>query len=372
MNFLDIIRKVEKYMEIITEKSFVIDLIIAVALSLALPRPVWLMVTSPPSSGKTEMLRLISSLDDYHSLTNISNRFLFSGHPDAEGGYMIRQVKEKGILAFPDFTTILSLNANQRAEILNQLRVIYDGRAGRGTGIDTGPVNEWVGKVGLIACVTQVIEIIKSIGNDLGERCLYYNYLPNFPCQPMVSRTAEQENIRNEIPDMVKDFISEKIKLVNGITVSDDLNETIFKLVSFIAKGRAAVNRDSYTREITNVYDPEQPYRLNESLTSLYKSLAVIHPDDGDRIKKILQQVSYSSIPYMRLKILELLATNDTQLKIDSFKDVLRVSDTVIRRHVEDMEAQKLVKKVNLHGSTTNQIVLHEEFGDLVKLVISA
>ncbi len=83
------------------ENDYIVDLLLAVALSKETDRPLWLMIVAPPSSGKTEMLRLISTNPEYHQIPSLTPRFLFSGHPTAQGGYMLREVGKKGILCIP-------------------------------------------------------------------------------------------------------------------------------------------------------------------------------------------------------------------------------------------------------------------------------
>ncbi len=174
--FKNIIEEVKKHLFLEGESEYIIDLYLAVALSIHLERPVWLMIVAPPSSGKTELLNLIKGIEHYHPLGNITPKTLFSNHPLASGGYMFREVKEKGLLVFSDFTTILSQNSKNRNEIFNQLRIIFDGEASVASGIDTQKGRLWKGKVGVLATVTEAMERIKETQNDLGERFLYYNH----------------------------------------------------------------------------------------------------------------------------------------------------------------------------------------------------
>ena len=203
----DIRSGVEKYMVMGPENDYIVDLLLAVALSKETDRPLWLMIVAPPSSGKTEMLRLISTNPEYHQIPSLTPRFLFSGHPTAQGGYMLREVGKKGILAFPDFTTVLSMSSANRREIFNQLRVIHDGEAGRGTGIDIGEAKIWKGKVAVVACVTDTIERIREQSNDLGERFLYYRYNPKDPEYAEISSRISPDRARLTVQRNVKRFV---------------------------------------------------------------------------------------------------------------------------------------------------------------------
>lgn len=170
ITFREIADNIKKYLILEGKDEYIIDLILATAMSIDTERPVWLMIVAAPSSGKTEILNILSKVKQVHLLYNITPRFLFSGHRDARGGYMLRQVKKRGVLLFPDFTTILSMNSRARNEIFNQLRVIYDGKAGLGTGIDEGKAKTWTGMDTVISNVTESIERIKNRQSDMGKR----------------------------------------------------------------------------------------------------------------------------------------------------------------------------------------------------------
>ena len=273
ITFNEILTAIKKYMILEGQDEHIIDLLLATALSLELNRPIWLMIIAPPSSGKTELLNTLTKLENYHPLHNLTPKFLFSGHPLAQGGYMNRKVKERGLLAFPDFTTVLSLDSKPRNIIFNQLRVIYDGKAGLGTGIDSGNYNTWEGKIALIALVTEAIEKLKEKSSDLGERFLYYNYFSKELDEESFVNRQMNDPLKKFVPDSVLEFISSRTKLITQKSVSEEEIKWIFRLAKFIAYGRATVERDGYKREISNIHQPEKPFRIFTALEGLYKSL---------------------------------------------------------------------------------------------------
>ena len=71
----------------------------------------------------------------------------------ATGG-LLREIGEFGVIVLKDFTTILSMHRESRAEILAALREIYDGEWTRSVGSEGARTLHWKGKVGLVAAST--------------------------------------------------------------------------------------------------------------------------------------------------------------------------------------------------------------------------
>ena len=337
ITFDNILSNIKQYMILDKENEYIIDIELATALSIELNQPIWIMVIAPPSSGKTELLNILSGLDNFHTLYTLTPRFLFSGYAPAQGGYMIREVKDKGILAFPDFTTVLKLNSKSRNEIFNQLRVIFDGRAGLGTGVDLGEIKFWEGKVAVISLVTESIEKIKETTTDLGERFLYFKFSPEEKDFSVIENFNINEEARLQIPSMVKDFINSKKEFVTRIEISKEVKEKIFYLSKFVSIARTTVERNGYGRDIIRIHKPEEPFRVMNLLSSAYKTLVTINEDERRTIS-VLRNLATSSIPDIRKSTIEsIYKSGNQQVSIDELK--YKLSETKIRRTVEDLVA---------------------------------
>jgi len=57
--------------------------------------------------------------------------------PEATGG-LLRKLGDHGLLVIKDFTSILSMNRDMRAEVLGAVREVHDGRWSRNVGTDGG------------------------------------------------------------------------------------------------------------------------------------------------------------------------------------------------------------------------------------------
>jgi len=143
--------------------------------------------------------------------------------------------------------------------------------------------------------------------------------------------------LRSEINQLLK---SSKKALPQNI--SDDDMCYIFTAARFIAQMRAVVDRDNHSRQIELIHEPEQPFRLNEQLTGLYKCLLAIHGNESTRPKAALIKVIGSCIPELRLQIVDILYDNPRILTSDIAIEI-GLPNTTVRTCLEDMNAQHIL-----------------------------
>ena len=323
--------------------GYIVDLVLAARISLRFKKPLWLCIQGPPSSGKTEILNMLKERDPKcHYLYDITGKTLFSGANGAEGGYIPREVKNEGIIIFPDFTTVLSAPIYLQLNIMSQLRIIHDGDASRLTGIDTNRKRPWSGKVGVLIGVTDAIEGFKKKAASLGERFLYYrHFVPEFN-----AIDYRKPPIPEQFPE---DELNELFELMNSINPSersDEMERKINCAASWIARGRAVVKRDSRTKEIDQVFPPEEPYRLIEQLSTLLNSLIIIHMNQvSDRVQKIFMDVVTGCVPRDRMEIVNCLwQEGNTGLKREELTHLLNSFNNSSLTHLlQDMRLLKLI-----------------------------
>ena len=323
--------------------GYIVDLVLAAKISLRFKKPLWLCIQGPPSSGKTEILNMLKERDPKcHYLYDITGKTLFSGANGAEGGYIPREVKNEGIIIFPDFTTVLSAPIYLQLNIMSQLRIIHDGDASRLTGIDTNRKRHWSGKVGVLIGVTDAIEGFKKKAASLGERFLYYrHFVPEFN-----AIDYRKPPIPEQFPE---DELNELFELMNSINPperSDEMERKINCAASWIARGRAVVKRSSRTKEIVQVFPPEEPYRLIEQLSTLLNSLIIIHMNQvSDRVQKIFMDVVTGCVPRDRMEIVNCLwHEGNTGLKREELTHLLNSFNNSSLTHLlQDMRLLKLI-----------------------------
>src|SRR5664279_969372 len=66
-----------------------------------------------------------------------------------------RVLGARGVMVVKDYTTILSMSGDARAEVLAAMREVYDGSWTRNVGTDGGRSLEWRGRIAVVvACTT--------------------------------------------------------------------------------------------------------------------------------------------------------------------------------------------------------------------------
>jgi hypothetical protein len=135
--------------------------------------PLWLFLVAPPSGSKTEIIRALTDVPNIYPLSSLTAQTFASGFERRGVETSLLPKLDGRVLTLKDFGTVLTMYREKRAEILAQLREIYDGSFKKEFG--NGKSVDWAGKVGLLAGCTPVIDRGDSAVNQaLGERFLIY------------------------------------------------------------------------------------------------------------------------------------------------------------------------------------------------------
>lgn len=314
--------------------------------------PVWLLVIAGPSSGKTELLYLLTGLPHTHSAATLTEAGLLSGSPkrdhskDATGG-LLRQVGEFGIILLKDFGSVLSMDKrSSRPPTLAALREMYDGSWTRVLGTDGGKSYAWEGKAGLVACGTGAIDNAWAAMSVLGDRFMFYR-LPVEDRQETarfaIQNRADAQRIRQNIAAVSRDFMA-------NLDIPDDLpaldQETadrIVRLADVVTLARSPIPRDSYTRQIEeDPGDPEGPARLANALAQLLSGFDVLGVT-REVAWPIVEKVGLDCIAAIRRNVLEvLLAADEPQTTLAVAKALARPK-RLIDRTLKDLFILRLV-----------------------------
>ena len=74
------------------------------------------------------------------------------------------------MLLLKDFTSIIDMHRESRAEVLAALREVYDGRWDCSVGAEGGRTLTWTGHLGLVAGCTTAIDSAHSVMSVMGTR----------------------------------------------------------------------------------------------------------------------------------------------------------------------------------------------------------
>jgi hypothetical protein len=263
----------------------------AVAANLLEGSPMWLGLVGPPSSAKTELLNSISLLPNVVQAATLTAAALLSGTPKnqraagAKGG-LLRQINTFGIIALKDFTSILAMHPETRAELLAALREIFDGHWTRHLGTDGGRTLAWNGKVGLLFGVTPVIDTFHSVNSAMGDRFLLARLAPIARRQITYSlkhRRAATAVMRKELAEaVVRLFAARRLE---PRPITDDEIERLTPIILRVVRLRGAIERDRRTRELEMVLGAEGPARLTLALEQLLAGLDTLGIDRGTALQ---------------------------------------------------------------------------------------
>ncbi|MDP8213049.1 MAG: hypothetical protein P9X22_07175, partial [Candidatus Zapsychrus exili] len=303
----------------------------------------WLLIIAPPSSAKTEIISSLNGIPDIYPLSSLTAHTLVSGMIDEEDKSLLLKLTGK-IVALKDFTSVISMHREQRAEVLSQLREIYDGSYKKPFG--TGQVTEWEGKIGFIAGVTPIIDTHYAIFQMLGERFIQFRIKsPDHIKMALkgMENSGREPEIRKELRNAVSSFIA-SVSLPNKkIILPTPIKEKIAPLAAFCVKARSGSVRDGRSREIIYTPEPEAPPRLAKQFVKLGEGLAVINgrfalTEDDYRI---IYRVATDTIPKQRKDIIYKLS--NSPLSTNAIKESIKYPTSTVRKIFEELRSLGLV-----------------------------
>jgi hypothetical protein len=298
---------------LLLEDSNIIDVACAVYVANKFHSdPLWMFLTGPPSSAKTEILRAMDGHDSVTLLSSLTPQTLISGKRFKDGSDPSLLPKLNGnLLIIKDFGTILTMYREARGEIFAQLREVYDGQYAKAFG--TGVSIEWKGKLGLLAATTPVIDRYMAVNQMLGERFLHYRVgdenaqgVAGYAFRNVFEEEGDREIFRTCMNGFLAQFdgnLSVDVAEVVGV------REKIMAIAILCAHARAAVYRNGYDQTLLSMPQPEGPARLVKQFKLLAMGLATVRGSGemNNGIYEIVKKTAKDTLPRLRLQVLEAL-----------------------------------------------------------------
>ena len=318
--------------------------------------PVWLLLTGPPSSGKTEVLNTLRKLPDMYWASTLTEAALLSGTSskevadDATGG-LLREIGPFGILALKDFTSVLSMNRDRRKSLLAALREIFDGEWSRHLGTDGARTLRWDGKLGLLGGVTSAIDSCHSVMSEMGHRFALYRLPktdPQAQAERAIQKTGLESQMRAELADAVFKFFG-TIKFDKLPALSPHENEWIIALASLVVNSRSAVERHGNSRDVELIHDAESPARLARMLAQLLRGLMLVGVRQP-RARQLIVKVGMDCIPPVRRLVVEALMSSPLPLALETISDGTNYPPQTIRRALEELVCHGILECDKLRG----------------------
>jgi hypothetical protein len=308
--------------------------------------PVWLFVVGPSSAGKTEIaIKALEFLPDTYKQENLSPNSFLSGYGENNGllPRITRQSKGRGVILFPEFSSVLSKRIEVRNEIITQLRSLYGGKLYKEVGNKNQTIS-WEGKITCVAAVTPNIEQYWAVNRELGERFLYVRW--NTEYGEIVAKTANRQighetEIYNEFKKHIWEYV-DPTTLTKGVVIDYEEDNGLPGLACFVAKLRTGVTRamEGHKWIILGAETPEVPTRVSKVLMMIARASATLDRrakiDNNDL--ELAKRVAIDSIPIHRYKIVRALLENlYCELTVSELKLKTKLGDTVLTRVLEDL-----------------------------------
>lgn len=280
--------------------------------------PCWLLLVAPPSSGKTEAVRILDNAADAR-LDEVTAAGLlgWSKAKTAVPSGVLTRCGPRALVTFGDLSSLLATSdRGGRDQVFGLLRRAYDGHVTR----DVSPPGRtegstqlsWSGRLTVVACVTGAIDRYAAHSDQLGARWLYVR----IPDRTLAEkRYAAQLARRGGLADLRKRAREDAAAILEAARTPDTLPagllDSIEDAALVTAWGRAAVPRNGYgRREIEGVPITEEPMRLVQQLGAIAGGvLALGLPEAAAAL--VTRQIALDSMPAARHAVLAALATGE-------------------------------------------------------------
>ncbi len=249
---------------------------------------------------------------------------------DATGG-LLRSIGDRGILVLKDFTSILSMNRDQRAAVLAALREVYDGRWNRSVGTDGGRTLSWEGRIVLIGATTTAYDSHHSVIAAMGDRFTLIRMDSTTgrisAGKQALRNVGDEPSMREELAEVVGGLISGMD--TDGAVLSDDTMDVLLTAADLVTLARTGVERDQ-RGDIIDAHAPEMPTRFAKMLAQIVRGGLALGIDEPHMINLALR-VAADSMPPLRLLVLRDVAENTYARTTDVAKRVQRPRQSVDR-----------------------------------------
>jgi hypothetical protein len=330
----------------LTDRDYILAVLAtAVVQALQDDDPLWLMVVSPSSSGKTEAVKLLKHVQNGR-LSDITVAGLLAG--SGSGGLLSKFQNKNALITVSDFSTLLGdprMSGSNKAEVFNALRDIYDGYFRRD--INPQPIF-WQGRLTIVAACTPAIDTFSAYSDALGTRFVYYRQREHTKQDKnaMSTMSFARKGLgqkRDNAAMMAKSLIEVARARVETTEVPSMFEQGIVDASVLVGYGRASVPRDNWgKREISDVAYAEEPGRLTGQLRSLSVGLLALGLDQHVALR-IVRHTAISSMPQSRAKVLAVLAHTDGPVSTNSVAQQSGLERKVAQRALEDWQAVGVV-----------------------------
>jgi hypothetical protein len=322
------------------------------------------MLVGGSGVGKTERLIPLAVMPDVVLESSITGpAALLSGTSkkerakDATGGLLRKLPEGGGLLLLKDFTSIIDMHRESRAEVLAALREIYDGRWDRSVGAEGGRTLTWTGRLGLVAGCTTAIDSAHSVISVMGTRFLLVRLHGDTDIAGSAFDHVGQER---PMRDQLRTAVRGLLENLPGVPYDKaEVRAPMIALASYVARARSPVDRDQRS-EIRLVLDPEAPTRIVKMLTQLWRAAGLLGLDKAGAWEMV-RRIGLDSIPKLRREVLDYLAMTPSAATTTQIAEAVEHPAQTTRRALEDLAAHHAVTRLTGGHGKADRWQLHPQ-----------
>jgi hypothetical protein len=298
--------------------------------------PLWLLIVSGSGNAKTETVQALSSIGALVVSAITSEGALLSatekrGRSKNATGGLLREIGDHGVLVIKDFTSILSMNRDLRAQVLGALREVHDGSWVRKVGSDGGQSLLWAGRIAIIGAVTTAWDTHHAVVAAMGDRFVLVRADSTTKRQEAgrqaIGNTGSETQMRAELASAVAGVLAGMN--TTPITVTDKERDALLAAADLVTLSRTAVERD-YQGNVIDAHAPEMPTRFAKELVQIIRGSVAVGMDRHGALRLAIR-CARDSMPPLRLAIIDDIAAHPNSSVSNVRKRVNKPHNTVDR-----------------------------------------
>lgn len=386
LSYLEVEEKVKR---LLPSSQTALKLVLAVAASSQFQNPLmlWLLLVGVPSSGKTDLVRLIKDAETTYSLDNLTQNAFISGERSTRSNRVhdLLPLLDKKCLVIKDWTSIFSLDEKMTKKLLGDLVGIYDKEFTKFSS-RRGNIS-YSSTFSQLGCITPA---------TLNRHTQYMNMVgPRFLCYTMPTITPEEEDtsynlifsdsdrslVEKEARLYVSSYLTQLVKQTPEIQPLEGSMQLYLRTAARLmsnCRGIALLQSASFKNEEgeeIKYYEPldvqiEEPWRAVQQLISLSKYLAFVVGKNsvGTDEMNIIKETVISSMPADRSQALRIIKDNFGKVTAKELSDLSDKSTKTSRRLLDELVALKVLDKIKGTGTIAADYQIVEQFMDFLLL----
>ncbi|RJQ27958.1 hypothetical protein C4577_00395 [Candidatus Parcubacteria bacterium] len=379
----------EKVQQFLPNSRVALKLVLAVAASSSFQNPLmlWLLLVGVPSSGKTDIVRLVKDAPTSYYLDNLTQNSFISGERATKDNkvYDLLPLLDKKCFIVKDWTSIFSLDEKMTKKLLGDLVGIYDKEFAKFSS-RRGNIT-YKSAFSQLGCITPA---------TLNKHAHYLNMVgPRFLCYIVPSSTQESEDqsyemifseqdraqLEGKARSYASSYLNQLTKQSFNVKPLDNNIQMYLRIATgLMAKCRGIAILQSATfknekGEDATYYEVleiqiEEPWRAIQQLMTLAKYLAFVvgKKEVGIEELAVIKSVVLSSMPADRAGALKAIQSSDGQITAKQLSESSDKSTKTSRRLLDELTALKVLSKIPGSGTTANDYQINKQFRNFLLL----